>query len=172
MIKAVDLATGKTLWDRPLGTAERNGPWGVPSLLPFEIGLPNNGGVLTTGSGVAFVGATTDDDFRAIDVKTGKTLWQDKLPAGGQATPMTYEIGGRQFVIIVAGGHHGMMTPEGDYVIAYALPERMKWKPARQAAEAMLPAWCQMVGPWPIDIPPIPRTAPSAGAPARTPGSR
>ena len=82
--------------------------------------------MLTTGSGVAFVGATTDDDFRAIDVKTGKTLWQDKLPAGGQATPMTYEIGGRQFVIIVAGGHHGMMTPEGDYVIAYALPERTK----------------------------------------------
>jgi len=126
MIKAIDLATGKTLWDRPLGTAERNGPWGLPSLLPFEIGLPNNGGVLTTGSGVAFVGATTDDDFRAIDVKTGKTLWQDKLPAGGQATPMTYEIGGRQFVVIVAGGHHGMMTPEGDYVIAYALPEHTK----------------------------------------------
>jgi quinoprotein glucose dehydrogenase len=85
MIKAIDLATGKTLWDRPLGTSERNGLGGLPSLLPFEIGLPNNGGVLTTGSGVAFVGATTDDDFRAIDVKTGKTLWQDKLAASGHA---------------------------------------------------------------------------------------
>jgi len=124
MIKAIDLATGKTLWDRPLGTAERNGPWGLHSMLPLEIGLPNNGGVLTTTSGLAFVGATTDDYLRAIDVKTGETLWKDSLPAGGQATPMTYEVNGRQFVIIMAGGHHGMMTPEGDYVIAYALPEK------------------------------------------------
>ena len=124
MIKGIDLASGKTLWDRPLGTAERNGPWGLHSMLPFQIGLPNNGGVLTTTSGLAFVGATTDDYLRAIDVHTGKTLWKDQLPAGGQATPMTYEVNGRQFVIIMAGGHHGMMTPEGDYVIAYALPEQ------------------------------------------------
>jgi len=80
--------------------------------------------VLTTTSGLAFIGATTDDYLRAIDVKTGNTLWKDSLPAGGQATPMTYEVNGRQFVIIMAGGHHGMMTPEGDYVIAYALPEK------------------------------------------------
>ncbi|KAB7893321.1 membrane-bound PQQ-dependent dehydrogenase, glucose/quinate/shikimate family [Rouxiella sp. S1S-2] len=124
MIKAIDLGTGKTLWDRPLGTAEKNGPWGLHSMLPIEIGLPNNGGVLTTTSGLAFIGATTDDYLRAIDVKTGNTLWKDSLPAGGQATPMTYEVNGRQFVIIMAGGHHGMMTPEGDYVIAYALPEK------------------------------------------------
>jgi quinoprotein glucose dehydrogenase len=122
-IRAIDLATGKTLWDRPLGTAERNGPFGVPSMLPLEIGLPNNGGPVTTASGLIFVAATTDDDFRAIDLTTGKTLWQDKLPAGGQATPMIYEAGGRQFVVIMAGGHHGMRTPAGDYVIAYALPE-------------------------------------------------
>lgn len=125
MIKAIDLATGKTLWDRPLGTAERNGPWGLHSMLPLQIGLPNNGGVLTTQSGLAFVGATTDDYLRAIDVKTGKTLWQDELPAGGQATPMTYEVNGQQFLIIMAGGHHGMMTPEGDEVIAYALPDKI-----------------------------------------------
>lgn len=125
MIKAIDLATGKTLWDRPLGTAERNGPWGLHSMLPLQIGLPNNGGVLTTQSGLAFVGATTDDYLRAIDVKTGKTLWKDELPAGGQATPMTYEVNGQQFLIIMAGGHHGMMTPEGDEVIAYALPKKI-----------------------------------------------
>jgi len=122
-IKAIDLATGKTLWDRPLGVAEKNGPLGLHSMLPFQIGLPNNGGVLTTTSGLAFVGAATDDYLRAIDVRTGKELWKDALPAGGQATPMTYEVNGRQFVLIMAGGHHGMMTPEGDYVIAYALPE-------------------------------------------------
>lgn len=124
MIKAIDLASGKTLWDRPLGTAERNGPWGLHSMLPLQIGLPNNGGVLTTQSGLAFVGATTDDYLRAIDVKTGKTLWKDELPAGGQATPMTYEVNGQQFLVIMAGGHHGMMTPEGDEVIAYALPKK------------------------------------------------
>ncbi|NIF22158.1 membrane-bound PQQ-dependent dehydrogenase, glucose/quinate/shikimate family [Candidatus Pantoea multigeneris] len=124
MIKAIDLTSGKTLWDRPLGTAERNGPWGLHSMLPLQIGLPNNGGVLTTRSGVAFVGATTDDYLRAIDVKSGKTLWKDQLPAGGQETPMTYEVNGQQFVIIMAGGHHGMMTPEGDSVIAYALPNK------------------------------------------------
>ncbi|WP_426418902.1 membrane-bound PQQ-dependent dehydrogenase, glucose/quinate/shikimate family [Bradyrhizobium genosp. A] len=122
-IRAIDLATGKTLWDRPLGTAQRNGPFGIPSMLPFEIGLPNNGGSVTTASGLIFVAATTDDFFRAIDLKTGKTVWSDQLPAGGQATPMIYEVGGRQFVVIMAGGHHGMGTPAGDYLIAYALPE-------------------------------------------------
>ena len=124
MIRAIDLATGKTLWDRPLGTAQRNGPWGIHSMLPFEIGLPNNGGPVTTASGLIFVAATTDDFLRAIDVKTGQTVWQDQLPAGGQATPMVYEANGKQFVVIMAGGHHGMMTPEGDYVIAYALPDK------------------------------------------------
>lgn len=123
MIRAIDMGTGKTLWDRPLGTAQRNGPWGIPSMMPFTIGLPNNGGTLTTDSGVAFVGATTDDFFRAIDVKTGKTLWRDQMPAGVQATPMTYSVDGRQYLVIVATGHHGMGTPEGDYVIAYALPQ-------------------------------------------------
>ena len=59
-----------------------------------------------------------------IDIRTGKTLWQDTLPAGGQANPMFYEQNGRQYVVIMAGGHHFMKTPEGDYLIAYALPEK------------------------------------------------
>ena len=59
----------------------------------------------------------------AIDAKTGKELWHAKLPAGGQANPMVYEQGGRQYVVIMAGGHHFMETPAGDYVMAYALPE-------------------------------------------------
>lgn len=121
-LRAIDLRTGKTLWDRPLGSARTNGPFGVASHLPFEIGTPNNGGAVVTAGGVVFVAATTDNLIRAIDLKTGKTLWQDKLPAGGQATPMTYEVGGRQYLVIMAGGHHFMETPIGDAVIAYALP--------------------------------------------------
>jgi quinoprotein glucose dehydrogenase len=75
-----------------------------------------------TAGGLIFISAATDDVMRAIDLKTGKTLWIDKLPAGGQATPMTYEANGRQYVVIMAGGHHFMETPIGDELIAYALP--------------------------------------------------
>ena len=122
-LRAIDLATGKTLWDRPLGNARTNGPFGIASHLPLEIGTPNNGGAVVTASGVAFIAATTDNLIRAVDMRTGKTLWSDKLPAGGQATPMTYEAGGRQYVVIMAGGHHFMETPIGDALVAYALPD-------------------------------------------------
>ena len=122
LIRAIDLRTGRTIWDRPFGSARRNGPWGIPSGLPFEIGTPNNGGAVVTAGGLIFISAATDDVMRAIDLKTGKTLWIDKLPAGGQAAPMTYEANGRQYVVIMAGGHHFMETPIGDELIAYALP--------------------------------------------------
>ena len=122
-IRAIELATGDTLWDRPFGTARKNGPFGIPSMLPFLIGTPNNAGPILTATGLAFIGAATDDLLRAIDVETGEVLWQVPLPAGGQATPITYEANGRQFVVIMAGGHHFMGTPYGDYVLAYALPE-------------------------------------------------
>jgi len=121
-IRAIDLRNGETIWDRPFGTARKNGPFGIPSMLPFHIGTPNNGGSVVTAGGVIFIAAATDDLFRAIDLRTGKTIWQDKLPAGGQATPMTYEVNGRQYVVIMAGGHHFMETPIGDELIAYALP--------------------------------------------------
>lgn len=121
-IRAIELATGKTIWDHTFGTAERNGPWGIPTMLPFQIGVPNNGGPVTTASGLIFIGATTDDKFRAIDMKTGKTLWSDSLKSGPQAAPMIYEANGKQYVVIMAGGHHSMMTPAGDELIAYALP--------------------------------------------------
>jgi quinoprotein glucose dehydrogenase len=93
-------------------------------MLPINIGAPNNGGAAVTAGGLVFIAAATDNLIRAIDVETGATLWQDLLPAGGQATPMVYEIGGRQYLVIMAGGHHFMETPPGDYVIAYALPQR------------------------------------------------
>jgi quinoprotein glucose dehydrogenase len=123
-IRAIELATGRTLWDRPFGTARENGPFGLPSKLPIDIGTPNNGGSVITAGGLVFIAAATDNVFRAIDIDTGESVWHDVLPAGGQATPMTYEAGGRQYVAIVAAGHHFMETPVGDYVIAYALPER------------------------------------------------
>ncbi|CAN7603433.1 membrane-bound PQQ-dependent dehydrogenase, glucose/quinate/shikimate family [Devosia sp. LjRoot3] len=121
-IAAIDLNTRQMLWDRPFGSARKNGPFGIPSMLPIDIGTPNNGGGVVTASGLFFIGAATDDLFRAIDIETGEELWQVTLPAGGQATPMTYEAGGKQIVVINAGGHDFMETPIGDYFIAYALP--------------------------------------------------
>jgi quinoprotein glucose dehydrogenase len=122
-IRGIDLATGETLWDQPFGSAENNGPFGIPSMLPLTIGTPNNGGPITTAGGVTFVAATTDDKLRAFATETGEELWQVDLPAGGQTTPMTYEVDGRQYVVIYPGGHHFMETEVGDQIIAYALPE-------------------------------------------------
>ncbi|GHA34671.1 hypothetical protein GCM10007989_33170 [Devosia pacifica] len=122
-IRAIDLETGETIWDRPLGTARNNGPFGIPSRLPLNIGTPNNGGPIITESGLIFVAAATDGLIRAIDVATGETVWEDTLPAGGQTTPISYEVGGRQFIVLAPGGHHFMETPIGDEVIAWALPE-------------------------------------------------
>ncbi|WP_257558164.1 membrane-bound PQQ-dependent dehydrogenase, glucose/quinate/shikimate family [Sphingobium sp. CFD-2] len=121
-IRAIDMATGRTIWDRPLGEARTNGPFGIPSMLPLTIGTPNNGGSVVTAGGVIFVAAATDNLIRAIDLRTGKVLWKDVLPAGGQATPMTYMVAGKQYLVIAPGGHHFMETPIGDQVIAYALP--------------------------------------------------
>lgn len=121
-IRAIDMATGKTIWDRPFGTARTNGPFGIPSMLPLTIGTPNNGGSVVTASGLIFIAAATDNLIRAIDLRSGETLWTKKLPGGGQATPMVYEAGGREYLVIYVGGHHFMETPVSDQVIAYALP--------------------------------------------------
>lgn len=121
-IRGIDLKSGKTLWEHALGDASGNGPFGIPSKLPITIGTPNNGGALVTAGGLVFIAATTDQKLRAFDVQTGRQVWETDLPAGGQATPMTYEANGRQYVVIYPGGHHFMETPIGDAVIAYALP--------------------------------------------------
>ncbi len=121
-IRAIDIETGETVWDQPIGTARRNGPFGIPSMLPIRIGTPNNGGSVVTAGGLTFIGAATDNLFRAIETETGKVLWSDVLPAGGQANPIAYEVDGEQYVLISAGGHHFMETPVGDYIIAYKLP--------------------------------------------------
>ncbi len=121
-IRAIALATGEGVWDKPFGSARKNGPFGIPSMLPVDIGTPNNGGSVVTAGGLIFIAATTDDMFRAIDIETGNTVWEVALPAGGQANPFTYEIEGKQFVGIMTGGHHFMETPIGDQVTVWALP--------------------------------------------------
>ncbi|WP_429594954.1 membrane-bound PQQ-dependent dehydrogenase, glucose/quinate/shikimate family [Sphingomonas zeicaulis] len=121
-IRAIDIATGRTIWDRAFGTARSNGPFGIPSMLPLTIGTPNNGGAVVTAGGLIFIAAATDNLIRAIDLSTGETVWTKKLPGGGQATPMVYEADGREYLVIYAGGHHFMETPISDEVIAYALP--------------------------------------------------
>ncbi len=121
-IRAIDLATGETLWDQPFGSARANGPFNIPSMLPLTIGTPNNGGPIVTAGGLIFVAATTDNLIHAYDIATGEEVWSDVLPAGGQATPITYEVEGVQYVAMMAGGHTPMETTLGDAVIAWALP--------------------------------------------------
>lgn len=128
MITAINLKTRTVLWQRPLGTARANGPWGMPTGLPLNIGTPNNGGPIITAGGVAFVAATTDNLLHAIDMRSGKELWHDVLPGGGQATPITYAVNGRQYVAIMAGGHHFMGTPISDSLVVYALPNSVSSK--------------------------------------------
>ncbi|HYS63914.1 MAG TPA: glucose/quinate/shikimate family membrane-bound PQQ-dependent dehydrogenase [Paraburkholderia sp.] len=117
-ISAIDLKTNEIVWKKRIGTVRDSSP--IP--LPFRMGMPMLGGPIVTAGGVVFIGATADNYLRAFDVNNGKQLWQARLPAGGQATPMSYSINGRQYVVIAAGGHGSFGTKLGDYVIAYALP--------------------------------------------------
>jgi quinoprotein glucose dehydrogenase len=87
----------------------------------MQSGAPNLGGPLMTASGLVLIAATVDRAIRAFDTDTGRELWQASLPAGGRATPMTYEAGGRQFVVIAAGGGEHFGT--GDAIVAFALPQ-------------------------------------------------
>jgi len=119
-VAAADLTTGKIVWKHKNGTTRDASP--VP--LPFRMGVPNLGGPVMTAGGVAFLSGTIDYYVRAYDVSTGRQLWESRLPAGGQATPMTYQgEDGRQYVLVVAGGHGSLGTKGGDSVIAYALPK-------------------------------------------------
>lgn len=119
MLTAVDLSTGTIAWESVLGTVRDLAP--VP--VPLKWGTPNFGGPIVTAGGVVFISATMDDYLRAFDAASGEELWRGRLPAGGQATPMTYEWEGRQYVVIAAGGHARAGTKLGDFVIAYALPD-------------------------------------------------
>jgi quinoprotein glucose dehydrogenase len=117
-VAGADLATGKIAYKHKNGTVMDM----TPLPLPFKVGVPGIGGPIITKGGIAFLGAAVDDYLRAYDLTSGNQLWEARLPAGGQATPMTYTVGQKQYVLIVAGGHGSVGTKPGDYVIAYTLP--------------------------------------------------
>jgi len=121
-LAAVDLRRGEIKWQVPLGSTRDLLPFFVPTR---TLGTPNVGGPVVTAGGLIFIGAAMDNYLRAFDVETGKELWKGRLPAGGQATPMTYYDSEqkRQMVVIAAGGHGSLGTKQGDYVIAFALPD-------------------------------------------------
>ncbi len=119
VIAGIDVARGEIVWRRPFGTTRDLAPGG----LALKLGTPNFGGPVVTAGDLIFIGAAMDDYLRALDVETGKELWKGRLPAGGQATPMTYVWKGRQYVVIAAGGHGKSGTRIGDHVVAFALPE-------------------------------------------------
>jgi quinoprotein glucose dehydrogenase len=124
LVTAIDMTTGTQLWQVPHGTVRDISP--VP--LPWELGVPGVGGPLLTASGLVFLGAAWENTLRAYDLTSGEELWQGRLPAAPQATPMSYLVtlddgSSRQFVVIAAGGHSTMGSDLGDYLIAFALPD-------------------------------------------------
>ncbi len=116
-INALDLNTGEYLWRKPLGEFSELTARGIP-----PTGAENYGGPVVTAGGVLFIGATKDEKFRAFDAKTGEKIWETTLPAGGYATPATYSVNGRQYVVIACGGGK-LGTKSGDTYVAFALPE-------------------------------------------------
>jgi quinoprotein glucose dehydrogenase len=115
-LNAIDLVRGETVWQVPLGDYPELARPGQP-----PTGTENYGGPIVTAGGIVFIAATRDEMFRAFDKGTGRMLWQARLPAGGYATPSTYEVGGRQYVVVAAGGGK-MGTRSGDAYVAFALP--------------------------------------------------
>ena len=120
-VAGADLTTGKIAYRHINGTVRDLSP--LP--LPFKLGVPGIGGPLLTRGGLAFLSGSLDDYVRAYDVTNGEVLWEARLPAGGQASPMTYwsQASERQFLVVVAGGHGSTGTKAGDAIIAYALPK-------------------------------------------------
>lgn len=116
-LSAVDMGTGELLWDVPLGSLEKL----MPLPIPLDYGTPGAGGPLVTAGGLAFIGYTLDDRFRAFDLRTGEVVWSRELPAAGNSIPVTYEVDGEQYVVIPAGGHTMYGATPGDSVVAFKL---------------------------------------------------
>ena len=119
-VDAIDLAAGEIVWSVPLGTSR--------DLAPFPFwwieGVPGTGGPIITSGGLVFIGAALEHVFRAHDLETGEVVWEADLPTSANSVPMTYQLpGGRQYVVVAAGGHWGSPSPAGDHLIAFALPE-------------------------------------------------
>jgi quinoprotein glucose dehydrogenase len=117
-LTAVDLGTGAVRWEVPLGTISQLGIFPESK----NWGSLNLGGSTVTAGGLVFIAAAMDTYLRAFDVDTGKEIWRLELPASAQAAPMTYQVNGRQYLVICAGGHGKLGTKMGDYVVAFALP--------------------------------------------------
>ena len=116
-LNAVDLNTGEIKWKVPLGEYSKLKARGLP-----PTGTENYGGPVVTAGGLIFIGATADETIRAFDKHTGAVLWQAPLPFGGNASPSTYMVNGRQYVVISAGGGKSG-RPAGGRLVAFALPE-------------------------------------------------
>ncbi|WP_122048990.1 membrane-bound PQQ-dependent dehydrogenase, glucose/quinate/shikimate family [Asaia bogorensis] len=129
-LTAIDLKTQKTLWQVPVGSiqdAAIHGVFGQKGIIPhiyIPVGMPTMGGPLLTGGDLAFFHGSLDNYLRAFDLKSGKEVWRQRLPVGGQGTPMSYVQNGKQYVLVVAGGatRTGTNANKGDYVLSYALP--------------------------------------------------
>lgn len=115
-LSAIDLNKGEIVWQVPLGEFAELTKRGIP-----QTGTENYGGPVVTAGELIFIGASKDEKFRAFDKTTGKVLWETQLPAGGYATPSTYEFKGKQYVVIACGGGK-MNTKSGDAYVAFALP--------------------------------------------------
>jgi quinoprotein glucose dehydrogenase len=115
-LTAIDLNTGLHRWQVPLGEYPELTARGVP-----PTGTENYGGPIVTAGGLVFIAASRDEHIRAFDRKTGRELWKAKLPAAGYATPATYSVGGKQYVVIACGGGK-IGTRSGDAYVAFALP--------------------------------------------------
>ena len=116
-LNAVDLNTGEIKWKVILGEYAELTAKGIP-----PTGTENYGGPVVTAGGLIFIGATADETFRVFDKETGQILWKAKLPFGGNATPSTYMVNGRQYVVISAGGGKSG-RPKGGSLVAFALPK-------------------------------------------------
>lgn len=120
-VSALDLKTHEVIWKKRIGTIRDSIP-GL-QLPPVVVGMPMLGGPISTAGNLMFIGASQDNYLRAYNIENGDQVWETRLPAGGQATPMTYEANGKQYVVISAGGHGSFGTTMGDYIVAYALSD-------------------------------------------------
>ena len=117
-VTAIDLNTGKTKWNVPFGEYDDLKRPGVPIT-----GQPNFGGVIATKAGVVFATGTIDQKVRAFDANSGRQLWSYDLPAAGSAPPMTYEVGGVQYLVVIAsGGIFAGFKDRSDAIVAFKLP--------------------------------------------------
>jgi quinoprotein glucose dehydrogenase len=119
-LNAIELATGKYLWRVPFGQFPELAARGLS-----DTGSENYGGPLVTAGGLLFIGASIHDrKLRAFDKRNGKLLWQAPLPFSADATPITYQVDGRQYVVIFASGGKERSGSGGAVYLAYALPEK------------------------------------------------